>query len=550
MLDGLGRVVSSFLPGEGVASVKVDYRDANPFIVHTQTRDDKDDGGAATYHHSWQIYNGLGQVIESQSEVEGDGAKIALTASSYNALGQPEKTLLPYESANGGNYIDPDWNQLYNEVFYDSLGRPVKSVAPGNRVTQTGYYGRKTATLDPKNHLTTTEVDNLGRTISARVFEGSRSLGAPGDYYAETKFQYDHLDRLLTTTDTLGNTTTLTYNQAGQKISSDDPDLGLWRYTYDPVGTLATTTDAKGQVTRLEYDDLNRVTKKYFGNTLAASFGYDNCQKGQLCSDETHNQDINTSTAYSYDEKGRLVSEEKTIGGASYTTGFAYDASGRQREITYPDGEKVSYAYNDVGLLENVTGDETYLASADYNTLGLPEEEVLGNQTKNIYTYEPQTYRLDTKTVKDSAGVGLWSQNLDYDPVGNITSINYPLENLINTYSYDDLNRLTEMTTTDEEFFANYDYDVLGRMTLKTEEGGEEEPPACVPGKENPDLPGDLDCDCRVTVGDIMKVAVIWNTKEGDEKFNSDYDFREPYKKVDIADIMYIAARWDTRCSE
>ena len=695
VLDNLGRVVSSFLPGDGIASVKIDYRDENPFIVHTQTRDDKDDGSGAAYYNSWQIYNGLGQLIESQSEVEGDGSKIALTASSYNALGQAEKTLLPYESASGGNYINPDWNQLYNEVFYDSLGRAKKSISPGNRVVQTDYHGRKTAVLDPNNHLKVSEIDSLGRLIEVQEFKNERSLGIPTDYYTKTQFDYDYFDRLLTTTDSLGKTSTVSYNQFGQKVTSDDPDLGVWHYTYYPTGALATTVDAKGQVKSFVYDDLDRMTNRYYGDIGSGSaaavawIDYDSsCSNGvgRLCFRKTYpngpNGLLENLISYVYDVKGRLHSETRKIdidgdgiyedADETFLTSFAYDAASRQREISYPDGEKVIYAYNDAGQLINVSSDDqTYLASADYNILGLPKEEVLGNQTKNIYTYEPETYRLATKTVKGRDGADLWKQELRYDPVGNINPIIYPLKNLTINYDYDDLNRLTGMTSNEEGFYADYKYDVLGRMTLKTEEAGEPGPtttpiptptptggpgecyehiiqdidkdkmllannlsdedfawitfdfynnsgkelfwlgdyaqpkndsieigersqvpiltnilndlpagyqgyvvvqshqsidypnyPGFIPDDPGPCievisgpakdlcelypesfLPGDLDCDLKSNMFDIMKVVVVWGLEEGDDGYKRQYDFNGN-DEIDVGDIMHISTRW------
>ncbi len=73
------------------------------------------------------------------------------------------------------------------------------------------------------------------------------------------------------------------------------------------------------------------------------------------------------------------------------------------------------------------------------------------------------------------------------------------------------------------------------------------EEPVCVPGRENPKLPGDLDCDCDVDIVDIMRVAAIWNTRTGDERFNPNYDFDHD-GRIGIADIMYVAAKWNTRC--
>ncbi len=527
IVDSLGRSKESYSPGDDVnperARTKIDYNDVNaagevnPFIVHTQSRDDKDDSSGVTYQHAWQFYNGLGQVIETQVEKEGDGAKIALTATSYNTLGQAEKTLLPYEAAAGGTFIQPDFNRPERtEADYDSLGRAIESRTPTNvggwYKTKTGYYGRKTAVFDPKNHLAISEVDNLGRTLETLVFNKQvNSLpqnGAqlPTDYYVKTRLDYDHLNRVKkTTTTNLDGTPAKTavsevsYNQFGQKEWSKDPDLGRWNYTYYPTGTLKTVTDAKGKVKSFVYDDLNRIKLKYYGDANAepvAFFVYDNtCQNGigRLCSDVATNRPedgfIETASVYNYDVKGRLVSEIKRIEGQNFVTQFAYDAAGRQRTVTYPDGthETVTYSYNDAGLLNNVaSSQQTYLSSVKYNVLGLPEEEVLGNQGKNIYTYEPRTYRLASKIVKDGRGKDLWSQNLSYDPVGNIEEIAYPLRKDLPglpfkiDYTYDELNRLTGGQVAgliDEAakktFYTRYTYDELGRMNFKQEEGEE-----------------------------------------------------------------------------
>jgi hypothetical protein len=68
----------------------------------------------------------------------------------------------------------------------------------------------------------------------------------------------------------------------------------------------------------------------------------------------------------------------------------------------------------------------------------------------------------------------------------------------------------------------------------------------CVPEST---IPGDLDCDCDVDIVDIMMVAVVWNTREGDEKFRPEFDF-DGDGRISIADIMYVAAKWHTYCPE
>jgi hypothetical protein len=52
-----------------------------------------------------------------------------------------------------------------------------------------------------------------------------------------------------------------------------------------------------------------------------------------------------------------------------------------------------------------------------------------------------------------------------------------------------------------------------------------------------------------VDIVDIMMVAVVWNTREGDEKFRPEFDF-DGDGRISIADIMYVAAKWHTYCPE
>ena len=61
------------------------------------------------------------------------------------------------------------------------------------------------------------------------------------------------------------------------------------------------------------------------------------------------------------------------------------------------------------------------------------------------------------------------------------------------------------------------------------------------------DLPGDLDCDCDVDVNDIMLVASIWHTAEGDPDYVAAYDL-DSNGEIDVVDIMLVAVHWGETC--
>jgi len=60
-------------------------------------------------------------------------------------------------------------------------------------------------------------------------------------------------------------------------------------------------------------------------------------------------------------------------------------------------------------------------------------------------------------------------------------------------------------------------------------------------------IPGDLDCNCRVDIVDIMLAAIRWDSRVGDELYDPTYDLDHD-GDVDIADVMLVAVHWGERC--
>lgn len=60
-------------------------------------------------------------------------------------------------------------------------------------------------------------------------------------------------------------------------------------------------------------------------------------------------------------------------------------------------------------------------------------------------------------------------------------------------------------------------------------------------------IPGDLDCNCRVDIVDIMLVAIRWGSQVGDELYDPTYDLDRD-GDIDIVDIMLVAVHWGEGC--
>ena len=154
--------------------------------------------------------------------------------------------------------------------------------------------------------------------------------------------------------------------------------------------------------------------------------------------------DPSGSTEWDYDIRGRVVTEAKTIDGAgTYTTTYGYDAMDRVVEMTYPSGEVVTSTYNPQGLPESLSGWDDYLTAADYNIQGQPTAWSLGNSLETTFSYNA----LNSRLLQIQTG-SLLDLSLDYDPAGNITSMQDYSRSEMLTYDYDDLDRLTEFDLT------------------------------------------------------------------------------------------------------
>ena len=168
---------------------------------------------------------------------------------------------------------------------------------------------------------------------------------------------------------------------------------------------------------------------------------------------------------YYYGKMGEVIKTTRTLivpnqAIATYVTEWKYDSHNRLLEMTYPDGEKVSYGYNLGGQLDHVRGYKSY--GYDYvNKIGYDKFEQRSylrycNGAETFYTYDPQRRRLQNLAVTSSAGT-IMDNAYSYDAVSNVLSIANaaPLPQsgkaggqMSHTYGYDALYRLTNASGT------------------------------------------------------------------------------------------------------
>jgi RHS repeat-associated protein len=341
----------------------------------------------------------------------------------------------------------------YKEVVYanDANGKPY-----------TAYY-------DELQHEQVTWKDAYGNLIQVR--EKATMDGVL--QYLYTTYEYDLLGnpvRIMDARQNATSVTTTTWDSLGRKLSTDDPDMGHWTYTYYEDGSLHTQTDAKGQVTALTYDALGRITSKTVAGQLAASYYYDEPGYGASLGRLTRVVHANGSETHTWDIRGQELETTRCIEDSCQTIGQSYDSLGRVEAITYPDGEVVTYDYDDYGRLVNMGNASMDLASnLAWSSSGQLESMAYGNNTFTEFTYNPNRKWLSSATVTGPDGAALYNAAYTYDTaarVGTMTSTTNPLLNL--AFTYDELNRLRTVSGGQSQTFA---YDAIGNILYNSQKG-------------------------------------------------------------------------------
>ncbi len=487
--DVFGRTTDIWLPNEQnyAATVHYDYTLGNPRSqVHVQVRKDLGGANAAAYQHAWWFYDGLGRVIQRQTQGLSNSLILANTA--YNNLGQLWRTSNPYSvSAVGGTYQTSLWDSShpYTEHQYDPIGREFRTVQPDGAATTSVYtiavnevdadfnQGGRLAVYvyDANNHITRQSFDAFGNVLTVTEFFTG------GEY--RTHYAYDRLNRLTDVWDASSNNTHMTYDWLGRKTAMSDPDMGTWSYGYDNVGNPTRQTDAKNQTDCLYYDALNRLKgKNYRGDTACpADPGsgytvwnkYDEATSTNGKGRRTSIVDPSGSTAWNYDKQGRATSTAKSISGApaaSYATSWTYDAMNRARSMTYPDGEVVPMTYNDQGLLATLG---SYVSNSNYNAAGELLSMNLGNGATTSNTYNAQNLRL-TQLQTTAGATTLQNLAYAYDNVGNVKTITDTVRSETSTFGYDDLNRL-KTASVPGVYSQAWTYGPVGNIASRTDNG-------------------------------------------------------------------------------
>lgn len=380
---------------------------------------------------------------------------------------------------------------------YDAAGNLVSVTDPDGRAATYGYL------TDPPHYLSSI-TDPSGRTGSRYEYGPDGRLVAIVDAAGNRTLQsWDPLGFTGSITDGRGKVTQLTYDQRGNVLTATDPLGGVVRYAYADArhpDKETSVTDPLNRITTIAYDDAgNPTTITRPGNFFAwQSMSWN--ERGQLL--ERFSTDLQVRERWEYNAAGNVTREQtygRPVSTFTYTPQgqiesqtvagvpmhFDYDpTSGLPREVTDPNGFRLSYTRNTAGELTGTTtaaGENIVVVNGSD---GLPRSmtdgsgasattvrNADGSLTVNDWNGRNSRIYFDgSGDVTGLRGQDGFTVTPERDGNGNVTAVAGPLNNR-HEMAYDDLNRPQRFTDASGKQ-RHFVHDAAGRLTEVTDRNG------------------------------------------------------------------------------
>ena len=389
-------------------------------------------------------------------------------------------------------------------TYYDAKGRTVKSVLPvdsdGNAPESTTEYliadgELKTVATDPLKNITVQVSDARGNI----TYLEKQDLTA--NELTSVTYSYDVIGQLFEAyNEEPTKPIRVTYDLAGRMTTLASTDSGEKHFFYDEAGNKVREDDSllrsKGEQIKYEYDGMNRLVRVDYPESIDTVYEYGGANAGDNGAGKIIKTTDSTGTIeYKYGTLGEVVEETRSIyqmsandgDGTSITATMKYvsDYLGRMQEITYPDGEVVTYGYDEGGQVNKVSGIRgnyqfDYVDSITYDEYGQRAYIKYANGAETHYTYD-KARRWLSEIKTESRYRTIQNTKYKFDFVGNVlgTSDNCDLWRTTQSYEYDSLYQLISATGTtyytangitdyaNSTYKQNFSFDKTGNMLTK-----------------------------------------------------------------------------------
>lgn len=364
-----------------------------------------------------------------------------------------------------------DGNSWY--FSYDSLGR-VTHVQQDEGITEFYEYdmmgnivdvinseGKRTSFTYSLNGTLKSIVDELGHEIRyaydpcqrlIRIMQPESDRFDPSEVNAFNEYQKKI------------RTTIYTRDATGRVIKVTDPEGHDTVYTYDGCGNITSQLDEDGNLLRCEYNPDGTVHQYLFADGRSIKMTYNALKQLSQMEDW-----IGITKLFS-DPLGRITKIESSDGTC---INYEIGRQGERKSITYPDGRKTVYKYDQALRVISSTTEEMNTTYSYYDN-GKLKEKYLPNGYHSSYRY----YVSGKIAEVDHQGPDglLESYQYQYDRQGRKTWIKRNYLGMqspdVYEYIYDGVGRLTEVQKNGEEE-ERYSYDTFGNRVHSIIKGQE-----------------------------------------------------------------------------
>ena len=399
----------------------------------------------------------------------------------------------------------PKMTALYTAYEYDEKDRQIKTILPDGSAQTNAFHIEEnrliSETTDPLGNVSVQETDSRGNIV--RVAKNDKN----GKQLTQVTYKYNEMGEMLKAFDAKGHPITAEYDLLGRRTALESLDSGRQEFFYDECSNLVRENNSvlreNNKQIVYEYDGLNRLVRIDYPDTEDTVYAYGGAN-------DTHGAagkilsltDASGTLEYEYAKLGETTKETRTL--STHLNGnnptetavmeYRSDYLGRMQWIIYPDGEKITYGYDNGGQVVSVTGTHyghefNYVTNILYDEYGQRTRIDYGNGTFTEYNYDPARRWLDTIKTENKWGQSYQNISYSFDAVGNVLGYendcldsvtgNYKTKQV---YSYDNLYQLIKVdgeTTYNPyqsavpEFKSDYsqvfsfDSDGLGNMTSK-----------------------------------------------------------------------------------
>ena len=360
------------------------------------------------------------------------GNVLSITVSGNNGVGSLTRTMTYDDMNNLTSITDAKGNKT--TLTYDARGNLVKVEAPEGVVTskEVDDRGLTTKTINPMGVETQYQYNGYGNMIHALLpvlnlkttveYDAvSRVTAAYDALSRKTSYVYDNNDNLLTVTDANSKSTTYTYdkndnmtgvtNASGRTTSLTYDNATDWltsvafggstkKYEYNKDGSLKAYVKPDGTRLDYTYDELGRVK-----NDGVNEYVYDSKMRVESVSTPQ------SKLTFGYDGFNRTTMVDYEAGSTFNTVRYEYDDNSNVTAIEYPNGQRVTYAYDKLNRMTSMTDWKGNTVSYSYRKDSKPQEVTYPNGMITKYVYDEAGRLVGKETKIPGATPGDLNQN-------------------------------------------------------------------------------------------------------------------------------------------